>query len=61
MSGLLNYILWLPIVGAIAILFIPKDLKNAIRYTALGTTALTFVFCIMLYCKFDQSTPDMQF
>lgn len=60
MNGLLNFILWAPIVGVIAILAIPKGNDNAIRWTALVSTAITFALTLVLYCNFDQSIPGMQ-
>lgn len=60
MSGLLNWILWAPVIGILAILFIPKDKKNAIRYTTLASTFITFVLTLVLYCQFDTSVADMQ-
>ncbi len=60
MSGLLNWILWTPVVGILAILCIPSKNKNAIRYAALATTAVTFVFTLLLYINFDTSVAGMQ-
>ncbi|MBY0516043.1 MAG: NADH-quinone oxidoreductase subunit M [Bacteriovoracaceae bacterium] len=60
MNGLLNWILWSPIVGLIALLVIPKGNDNAIRWTALVSTAFTFILTLVLYAKFDQSIPGMQ-
>ena len=60
MNGLLNLILWLPVMGMIAVLFIPEGKKNWIRYGSLITTSLTFLSTILLYCKFDTTLPGMQ-
>ncbi|MBT3585309.1 MAG: NADH-quinone oxidoreductase subunit M [Halobacteriovoraceae bacterium] len=57
---MLNWILWLPFVGVIAILCIPKGKENVIRWTALISTLVTMVFCAVLYCKFDRSLGGMQ-
>ena len=63
MSGefLLNAILWIPLFGAIGVLCLPKDKMNVIRYWSLGVTALTLFLTIILYCKFDQQNPGIQF
>ena len=61
MSGLLNLILWIPVVGMLAILVIPNSSKMAIRYTALITTAITFVLTLVLWTGFDNSVADMQY
>jgi NADH-quinone oxidoreductase subunit M len=59
-SGLLNWILWLPVIGMLAVLVVPKKNENLIRWTSLVTTFLTFVLTIVLYCNFDQTIADMQ-
>lgn len=58
--NLLNSILWLPFIGILGILFIPKNNHNAIRWTALITTLVTFIFTLVLYSKFDTSVAGMQ-
>ena len=60
MYHLLNWILWLPIIGTIGFCFIPKDKENMIRYYALAITFVTFLFTCLLYLKFDNSIPGMQ-
>ena len=60
MSNLLNWILWLPIIGMVGICFIPKDRENLIRYSALATTLVTFLLTLLLYLNFDNSIPGMQ-
>ena len=58
---LLNGILWLPILGALGLLFVPGEKKNVIRYMALGTTLGTFLLSILLYLVFDPSVAGIQF
>ncbi len=53
MSGLLNGILWLPILGSIAVLFMPGKKINGIRWVSLITTALTFALTLLLYFSYD--------
>ncbi len=60
MSGLLNWILWVPVMGIVAILFVPKGKDQVIRYVALATTFITFVLTLVLYAGFDQTIPGMQ-
>ncbi len=59
-SNLLNWILWMPILGAIGVLLLPKAKSNAIRWWSLINTALTFALTLVLYKKFDPSIPGMQ-
>ena len=60
MGGLLNWVLWLPVIGMIAVLFTPNEKKNIIRYITLATTAITFLLTMILYVKFDTSIGGMQ-
>lgn len=60
MNNLLNLILWLPVLGMIAVLLIPKGKDNVIRWTTLLSTTLSFIATLVLYCKFDQANPDIQ-
>lgn len=50
---LLSILIFLPLVGMIAVL-VQKD-RNAIRWTALGTTILTFAISLLLFGAFDWS------
>jgi NADH-quinone oxidoreductase subunit M len=59
-SGILNWILWTPILGMIAVLCIPSARHGAIRWTSLVTTFITLCFTLMLYANFDNTVGDMQ-
>lgn len=60
MSGLLNWILWLPLITALILLFTPKGKDNLVRWISLVGTFLTFLLTIVLYMKFDTTVPGMQ-
>lgn len=60
MHGLLNWILWMPIIGVLGVLFLPKSKPNVTRYWSLVNTIITFVLTILLYMNFDQSIPGIQ-
>lgn len=60
MHGLLNWILWLPIIGVVGVLVVPKDKPNVIRYVSLVTTLVTFLLTIVLYMGFDLSNGGIQ-
>ena len=49
-----------PLVGVLALLFIPSEKKGALRWTALVTSLLTFGLSIWLLTMFDKSNPDLQ-
>ena len=59
-SNLLNWILWMPIIGAVVVLLIPKAKENMIRWWSLINTAISFALTLVLYSKFDASVPGMQ-
>lgn len=58
MSGLLNSILWLPILGTITVLLVPKNKHNSIRWVSLITTAITFLLTLVLYCGYDPAIAN---
>ena len=59
-SNLLNWILWMPILGVIGVLLLPKAKESAMRWWSLINTAISFALTLVLYSKFDQSVPGMQ-
>lgn len=61
MNGILNWILWLPIIGMIGVILTPKAKENVIRMVTLATTSVTLLLSVLLYSKFDTSTAGMQF
>ncbi len=61
MNGILNWILWLPIIGMVGVLLTPKTKESAIRYVTLATTFLTFVLTLVLWANFDNAATTMQF
>lgn len=58
MSCLLNSILWLPIVGAIAVLFFSNKNHRAIRWMSLATTSITFLLTLVLYFQYDPAIAN---
>ncbi len=54
MFPLLSIIVFLPLLGGIAVLFIPEDFKNALRWTALGAALLDLVFVFALVLIYSQ-------
>ncbi len=49
-----------PLVGVLVLLFIPAERKNALRWTALLTSLVSFVLSIWMLTLFDKSNPDLQ-
>jgi NADH-quinone oxidoreductase subunit M len=60
-NGILNWILWLPIIGAVVAIAIPNVKDNVVRWITLCTTSIVLILTVVLYLKFDTSTAAMQF
>jgi NADH-quinone oxidoreductase subunit M len=63
MNFLLNPLIlvtFFPLVGVLALLFIPADKKNVLRWTALIASLATFGLSIWMLTQFRASNPDLQ-
>ncbi len=49
-----------PVLGVLVILFINSEQKNAIRWTALVTSLITFAISLWMFSQFNASNPDLQ-
>lgn len=54
-TGILTWITFLPVVGMIIVLLLPKGSRDAIRWTSLAFTALQVVLAVVLYMRFDRT------
>jgi len=61
MNHLLTWIVFFPIIGMVAVTLIPKEKINAIRWTAVGATAVPLLLSILLYLAFDRDDAGIQF
>jgi len=52
--GVLTWITFLPVLGMIAVLMLPKDAGGPIRWTALLVTVLQVVLAVVVFAKFDR-------
>ena len=62
---ILSLVTFLPLLGALFIMFIPNGeedvaARNA-RFVALWTTLITFAISLILWIDFDYTTADFQF
>ena len=60
-SNILSWMIFLPLIGATCLLFIPNKAEKALKYCAVIFTALPLVLAVQLYFSFDRSMPGMQF
>jgi NADH-quinone oxidoreductase subunit M len=56
----LTLLTFFPFVGVLVILFMNSEWKNALRWTALVTTLVTFALSIWVLAMFTASNPDLQ-
>jgi NADH-quinone oxidoreductase subunit M len=53
--------LFVPLLGAFAVLFINKEQTKAIRITAFAISIITFLFSLLLLPHFDSANPTFQY
>ncbi len=58
---ILSSIIWLPLLGAAAILFVPKQQTQLIQMIALVCASISFILSLFLLVNFDQSNGGLQF
>ena len=58
---ILSWIVFLPLLGVLAILLTGKTRINAIRWTALAVSFLDFILTIIVFQNFSSSNIEMQF
>jgi NADH-quinone oxidoreductase subunit M len=59
-TSILTWVAFFPLVGVLVILFIPRDRSNAIRWTALLASTVTFVISLVMLSQFDTADPNAQ-
>lgn len=60
-SYLLTYLLAVPIIGSIIILFIHKEKLHLIKYFGLAVSLIAFIISLAIYFDFDQQSGGFQF
>jgi NADH-quinone oxidoreductase subunit M len=58
---LLSLLIWLPVIGGVALLAMDAVGNTACRQTALAVSIVTFLLSLLLYTNFDMTTAAMQF
>jgi NADH-quinone oxidoreductase subunit M len=56
----LTLLTFFPLVGIVILFFIPSDRKDALRWTALITSLVTFLLSLWVLSMFDPSNPHLQ-
>ena len=57
----LTLITFLPLIGALFLVFMPKESVAAIKQTALAVAVADFLLSLLLWTNFDNTTHKMQF
>jgi len=57
----LSLLTWLPLIGGLIILLVPKEQKTAVRALAAITSGAAFIVSIWLWTHFAAGTADFQF
>lgn len=60
-APILSIITFIPLAGALLLIFFNKDRENLLRNIALILTVATFIISLTLYFNFDDKNPDPQF
>ncbi|MBN1222389.1 MAG: NADH-quinone oxidoreductase subunit M, partial [Candidatus Aminicenantes bacterium] len=60
-APIISIVTFLPLAGAILLIFVNKGRENLLRYLALLFTLVVFVISLFLYFNFDAQTADAQF
>ncbi len=53
--GVLTWITFLPVIGMIIVLMLPKDQWNGIRWTSLAFVTLQLILAVVIFAKFDRT------
>ena len=61
MTALLSLLIWLPIVGAVAVLIVGEERAEFGRWIALLVSLVALALCVPLYQAFDPALATMQF
>ena len=57
---ILSLLIWLPVLGMVAIAFIPREKENSIKIAAAITTGVQFMLTLILWNGFDLQNGGMQ-
>ena len=58
---ILTLVTFFPLIGAVLLMFVPKERHDSVKSIALIITFITFLFSLMMYSMFDPIANGMQF
>lgn len=53
--GILSWVTFLPVLGMVIVLALPKERRDVIRWTSLAVAAVQVVLAVVLFLRFDRS------
>lgn len=59
-NHLLTYLILIPLIGSVLILFINNKQANLIKYSGVAISTLAFIVSLIAYFEFDHSNPGFQ-
>lgn len=59
-AWILTLLTFFPVIGAMLLLVIPRGREQALRWTALAVSLITFLLSLALLAGFDRSQPELQ-
>jgi len=60
MNSSILLLVFFPLVGVLVVLFLKEEWKNAIRWTALLTSLMTFALAVCVLAQFNPAEPGLQ-
>ncbi|HWO56281.1 MAG TPA: NADH-quinone oxidoreductase subunit M [bacterium] len=60
-SGILSWMIFIPLIGMAVIMFLPKDNHRAIRGVTMAATIIPLLLSLMMLFSYDPSTHEFQF
>ena len=60
-SNILSWLIWLPIIGMVAIAFVPREKEDLVKNISALTTGIQFIMTLVLWNNFDSSSGAVQF
>ncbi len=60
-TSILSWIIWIPVIGMVAIVFIPRENVRMIKMVTATATGIQFLVTLLLWNKFDLANGGFQF
>ncbi len=58
--SILSWVTFIPVLGVLVLLFLPKDRRNLLRWVAVLTSMVAFGLSLVMLAQFDQTNASLQ-